>query len=143
MENKDALISRKYLYDKIAKLQKTAIERLAKTPKGSPEHFRYFERFNEISNLKNEIMDAPTVEVPEWIPCSERLPEESGEYLVWYDCGEDMEGCCVENFDAGVGAFGRWFDEYDEYTLGFLDSEFIYFDEAVAWMPLPEPNKGE
>ena len=78
-----------------------------------------------------------------WIPCSERLPEESGEYLVWYDCGGDMEGCCVENFDAGVGAFGRWCDEYDEHTLGFLDSEFIYFDEAVAWMPLPEPYKGE
>ena len=78
-----------------------------------------------------------------WVPCSERLPEESGEYLVWYDCGGDMEGCCVENFDAGVGAFGRWCDEYDEHTLGFLDSEFIYFDEAVAWMPLPEPYKGE
>lgn len=78
-----------------------------------------------------------------WIPCSERLPEESGEYLIWYDCGEDMEGCCFENFDAGVGAFGRWCDEYDAYTLGFLDSEFIYFDEAVAWMPLPEPYKGE
>ena len=54
-----------------------------------------------------------------------------------------MEGCCVENFDAGVGAFGRWCDEYDAHTLGFLDSEFIYFDEAVAWMPLPEPYKGE
>ena len=80
---------------------------------------------------------------PQWIPCNEKLPEESGEYLVWYDCGEDIEGCCVENFDAGVGAFGRWCDEYDAYTLGFLDSEFIYFDEAVAWMPLPQPYKGE
>lgn len=100
-----------------------------------------------IDSMKELIEEQPSVTDTnvggKWVPCSERLPEESGEYLVWYDCGEDMEGCCVENFDAGVGAFGRWCDEYDEHTLGFLDSEFIYFDEAVAWMPLPEPYKGE
>lgn len=86
-----------------------------------------------------------------WIPCSERLPEESGEYLVWYDCGyatenpsdDDEKGCMVVNFDAGVGDFGYWHDEYDSYTLGFLDSEFIYFETAVAWKPQPEPYKGE
>lgn len=100
-----------------------------------------------IDSMKELIEEQPSVTDTnvgsKWIPCSYRLPEESGEYLVWYDCGEDMEGCCVENFDAGVGAFGRWCDEYDAHTLGFLDSEFIYFDEAVAWMPLPEPYKGE
>lgn len=101
---------------------------------------------NEIADtievLKTILSSPLTIKsVQQWIPCSERLPEESGEYLVWYDCGEDMEGCCFENFDAGVGAFGRWCDEYDAHTLGFLDSEFIYFDEAVAWMPLPEPMK--
>ena len=75
-----------------------------------------------------------------WIPVSERLPEETGEYLVWYDCG-DEEGCMVVNFDAGIGSFGDWYDDYDNITLGFVDSEFIYFETAVAWMPLLEPYK--
>ena len=75
-----------------------------------------------------------------WIPVSERLPEETGEYLVWYDCG-DEKGCMVVNFDAGIGSFGDWYDDYDNITLGFVDSEFIYFETAVAWMPLSEPYK--
>ena len=78
--------------------------------------------------------------VNEWIPCSKRLPEETGEYLVWYDCG-DEKGCMVVNFDAGIGSFGDWYDDYDSITLGFVDSEFIYFETAVAWMPLSEPYK--
>lgn len=86
------------------------------------------------------IDELPTV--GEWIPCSKRLPEETGEYLVWYDCG-DEEGCMVVNFDAGIGSFGDWHDYYDTITLGFVDSEFIYCETAVAWMPLPEPYKGE
>lgn len=75
----------------------------------------------------------------EWIPVEERLPEESGEYLVWYDCGDDEEGCMVVNYDADIGAFGHWHDKYDSITLGFLDSEFHEFETAVAWQPLPEP----
>ena len=74
--------------------------------------------------------------VGEWIPC-DQLPKESGDYLVWYDCGDGEEGCMVMNFDAGIGDFGYWCDEYDRDMLGFLDSEFIYFETAVAWMPLP------
>ena len=74
--------------------------------------------------------------VGEWIPC-DQLPRESGDYLVWYDCGDGEEGCMVMNFDAGIGDFGYWCDEYDRDMLGFLDSEFIYFETAVAWMPLP------
>lgn len=88
------------------------------------------------------IEDQPIV--GEWIPVSERLPEEDGEYLVWYDCGDDAEeGCVVVNFDAEVGAFGYWQDRYDHHTLGFLDSDFVECETATAWMPLPEPYKGE
>lgn len=78
-----------------------------------------------------------------WIPCSERLPSKNGEYLVWYDCGNGEKGCMVVNFDAGIGSFGDWYSQYDSCTLGFLDSEFIYCDTAIAWMPLPEPYREE
>ena len=35
--------------------------------------------WSEIGKL---IDDAPTIEVPKWIPCSERLPNEDGWYLM-------------------------------------------------------------
>ena len=79
------LISRKYLYDKITELEKMAIEKLVKTPKDSPEYFRIFERFNERSNLKNEIADAPTVEAKEVV---------HGKW-VEFDLAETMSQCTV------------------------------------------------
>lgn len=56
--------------------------------------------------------------VGEWIPCSERLPEEKGTYLV-----------TVKKF--GV-TFARFTGQKDN----------LHFDsEVIAWMPLPEPFK--
>ena len=51
---------------------------------------------------------------PQWIPCSERLPEENGRYLCTYS---DF-GVCV---DFGLYTDGQW------------------IIEPIAWMPLPEP----
>ena len=75
MENKDDLISRKALYDKIAELEADVRKKLLSTPRDSEAYIRYVERLNERSVFKQEIMAAPTVEVPQWIPCIERLPK--------------------------------------------------------------------
>ena len=95
-----------------------------------------------VSEIIDLIKDIPTV--GEWIPCSERLPED-------YDNRFYM--CAVENheedppmlcqYEEGYG-FGFWYDNYDENTLGYLDSEFktneeLGYEKVVAWMPLPEP----
>lgn len=91
--------------------------------------------------------------VPQWIPCSERLPEDIRPVIVtWkntdpasyyqYIVGKHFTGtACYKN--------GKWYwysstteDMLAEY--GRYDSE--EFDEAIeciAWMPLPEPYKGE
>ena len=80
----------------------------------------------------------------EWIPCSERLPED-------YDNRFYM--CVVENHEEDPPmlcqyeecyGFGFWYDNYDENTLGYLDSEFktneeLGYEKVVAWMPLPDP----
>ena len=70
---------------------------------------------------------APTVQPePHWIPCSDRLPKISEDVLLNY---------------------------FDEVTIGWLNSdgswsifdgqECVSADEISAWMPLPEPWKGE
>ena len=61
----------------------------------------------------------------QWIPCSEGLPEESGDYLVTvaHHSGELLVE--VDQFD---NENGSWWH---------------YMDDVIAWMSLPEPYKGE
>ena len=88
----------------------------------------------------------------EWIPCSERLPEEEGKYLVTFGAfaetinGEkiifgDIDGSVSE---IGYGCYERdifWnptaFGWYDLATATPFDKRAI-----IAWMPLPEPWEG-
>lgn len=82
----------------------------------------------------------------QWIPCSERLPDKDGEYLVWYECGEDEDdekGIAIVPFWTDIEMFGVYQDIFDSQSLGFVDSEFYECETAKAWMPLPEPYKGE
>ena len=58
---------------------------------------------------------------PNWIPCSERLPEDEGEYLV--------------SFDDGFIA-----------TTGYYEGDFELWADAgepLAWQPLPEAYREE
>lgn len=64
--------------------------------------------------------------IGEWIPCSERLPDEFGEYLVTKK------------------AIGWNCEEYNLNDIAYFDNEgFHKADKVLAWMPLPEPYKGE
>ena len=78
-----------------------------------------------------DIKDAPTVEPePHWIPCSERLPEKYGNYLVTTDDGEvDIGSCDPENKD-----------RQDHFWSGCDADGFFWYGEniVIAWMPLPK-----
>ena len=81
-----------------------------------------------------------------WIPCSERLPEKNGDYL-----------CCSSGMAIITCGFANDIYKVDEWDFcdykgkskkrGFYDydSEYGYYevDDVVAWMPLPEPYKGD
>ena len=72
----------------------------------------------------------PTRKKEEWIPCSERLPENNGVYLV------------TIIFDIDETESGR------DVTKAYFCSQskkWKYFsnDDVIAWMPLPEPYKAE
>ena len=82
--------------------------------------------------------------VQRWIPCSERLPEEEGVYIVTFN-----KSCLLENelpvMDA-IWRDGQWqysvLESY-KHRMPKLVIEPIEELKVIAWMPLPEPWKGE
>lgn len=79
------------------------------------------EEFAEgMSEAITEISLLPSAQ--QWIPCSERLPDENGRYLTTNSSWGYFE------VDWNVWINGEW----------------LYPNEnPVAWMPMPEPWKGE
>lgn len=70
-------------------------------------------------------------EIPKWIPCSERLPEEPFGCLVtvW-----DTEPMTMDEFENLLPYFVGW--DGERWNDG--EGEQCPF-EVIAWMPLPEP----
>lgn len=69
----------------------------------------------------------------EWIPCSERMPENCTKVLVWFEYFRYGEYNCMYS-TWGIGEYfdfsGRWL--IDDST-GWQDLH------VFAWMPLPDP----
>lgn len=62
-----------------------------------------------------------------WVPCSERLPKEYGNYLI-----------TTHNGDVDVGTI----DPKKKGVWSACDADgFYWIREVVAWMPLPEPYR--
>ena len=77
-----------------------------------------------------------------WIPCSERLPEANGRYLVTRGlnaCGALWNRVYIINYTDLMGLkSGRiWWDG----NVG--KSDFEQIADVIAWMPLPKPYGGE
>ena len=68
-----------------------------------------------------------------WIPCSERLPEDESYILVSFENSTMPDIARYEENDEG-GTFYPGDDEKSYLSYGFF---------VNAWMPLPEPYKGE
>ena len=61
----------------------------------------------------------------QWIPCSERLPEDDRKVLI-----------CRKNGSVGEGRYYSIIGEWSRWDINDLK-------DVVAWMPLPEPYKEE
>ena len=95
-------------------------------------------RINRTDNWKTAMIWAltslPSAQ-PQWIPCSERLPEHPENddyYLVTIQC-EHYDG-----WDDYVTGFAEWTKNgWDELSC------YIGQIKVIAWMPLPKPYGGE
>ena len=82
--------------------------------------------FEILSHVELAIGTLPSAN--QWIPCSERLPESDGDYIV------NFHSKFPDN------------DEYNtvevaEFSQGAWDD--VLYGKVTAWMPLPEPWKGD
>ena len=76
--------------------------------------------------IENEKDMRVVLKQPRWIPCSERLPEHNQICIVT----DETRRCAYE-----YGLHDETYDEENGWTyLGH---------KIIAWMPLPEPYKGE
>ena len=80
---------------------------------------------SSVNGLTNRFFKLLSARASAWIPVSEKLPEESGEYIATYLTEYGLSSG-VERFFEGEG----W--EYDENRLGSKS-------KIIAWQPLPEP----
>ena len=80
-----------------------------------------------VDDICEKIEALPSADRPQgWIPCSERLPE-PGSWAIW---------CSIK----GIIQVARWKEDAIDHF--FPDQGFFDLEDAVAWMPLPEPWKG-
>ena len=89
-------------------------------------------RYSESADCSNErladYLISHNVTVQEWIPVTERLPEEKVNYIIRYNhayCDND-----------GYWAIGFCFYDGEKFQI-----DLSY--KVTHWMPLPEPPKGE
>ena len=93
---------------------------------------------------EKELSIEPERKAGRWIPCSERLPEEYGEYLITWETSKAPTRFIgfAEGEETGV-----WDDQHDRFVFSWLPEDYIierYPDwRVIAWMPLPSPYKEE
>lgn len=80
------------------------------------------------AGAQTELMLLPSIQSGQrWIPCSEQMPEE-GSWALW--CSK-----------TGRRQVARW--KTDVIDHFYPHQRFFELEDAVAWMPLPEPYRSE
>lgn len=83
-----------------------------------------------VEDVARIITEMPIIEPQKWIPCSERLPEEKGEYLVTYHpCYWDN---VQQDIKVGIDSF-----------RGKTSWAKKKHRRVIAWQPLPECYRGD
>ena len=100
-------------------------------------------RHTYIDQIVDIIKGLPSAQPEQrWIPCSERLPEEYGEFLVTMtekakakDLGFDIDETYIRKMRYNSNGW-----QFPRHIPSWINEAVK--DEVLAWMPLPEPYKG-
>ena len=84
---------------------------------------------------RNIIEDLPSAQ--QWIPCSERLPEDYTDVLAWFEYFRYGDYNCLYQTH-GIGSYST---EYDSWMINHETGWHKL--RVIAWMPLPEPYREE
>lgn len=92
--------------------------------------YRNVALISELNRLEGYIMRLPFAQPEQrWIPCTEALPEDCEDIIVTYVDDEETRIIPV-NYDKGT-----WYDCIFDTALNPI--------KVIAWMPLPEPWRGD
>ena len=130
------------------------LKRIEQSKLSNPHTDIAFKRAHEAEHCHflHMVIDMPTVEPKqgEWIPCSERLPEDIRPVIVTWKNNDPKSyyQYIVGKHFIGTAHYHRgkwyWYSSVTEDLLAeYGECETEEFDEAieaVAWMPLPEPQ---
>ena len=142
MERKDAIkVIDRMLVAIAFSDQKIAIGR----PEEVKEALLYALDSLKTDEMYNLLAETPPDIFENWIPCSERLPEKAGRYLVTY--GSNLDGyrqVCMKMYSPNLHNVDE-FDFPNKKRPGWYDYDSEYghyeWDDVIAWMPLPEVYK--
>lgn len=135
------LISRQDAIDAIGKVADELYENIKK---GAT--FPQRQWFDGMAHAQSILEDLPSAQ--QWIPCSERLPEEDKDVLIAYRYKEGEGDTSHTEID--ITSYGNMYfggnavHDFDGKRIKHWRQPFAYFTqnyEVVAWMPLPEPYK--
>jgi hypothetical protein len=132
----DDLISRKYLYEKLSKMDELTRKNVINTPRNSQQFLMYSLQMNERTAFKHVVADAPEVKntntTDQWIPCSERLPDE--ECQLYWTTHEDGS-IVLHSYTKENGFILNW--EVDDLELRKKQGQ------VIAWkkIAVPQPYK--
>ena len=102
----------------------------------------YTDPLNVLTEVRDRLKALPSAQPePRWIPCSERLPEEYGEFLVTMtekakakDLGFDIDETYIRKMRYNSNGW-----QLPRHIPSWINEAVK--DEVLAWMPLPEPYK--